>query len=329
MNLIERISEGHAAGQHAVYLLSDADGQIVYVGRTMHLAARLQGHRAASDWWPLVSSGWWLPCADASEARLTERESIARYRPTGNTYDWQTLPAARVTLPDSAVTTLRALYDEAYGTPKGSEQHRRFNGYVWLLRANGWPLAAIGTPLGYTREAIRLRQSQARSIADLPAAPPLPRAANTAKPPARRRLRIRPEIAAHLRQLHAACRSVNGGTAADDPCRQVAVEFTETLAALVIQGVSMSEVARALGIHPYAVRSRLARHGYMDPVPSQAGVVYKGTPAHHLNDHCARGHELAGDNLRLINGDPKRRCCRACERIRVTAYRERQMAGAA
>lgn len=43
--------------------------------------------------------------------------------------------------------------------------------------------------------------------------------------------------------------------------------------------------------------------------------------------HCKRGHELSGDNVRLVfRGNTRMRHCRACQQVRPRPYLERQKA---
>lgn len=320
--LAESIAQG--ASGHVVYLLSAAEGDVIYIGRSGDLPARLRGHSGASDWWPHVASGWWYPCDDIVTARLLERESIARYRPRYNVNDTVEVRPARVSLPSESAEVVASLYREAAGTPRLSTENQRLNGYIWLLRQAGWSLAAIGCPLGFTREAIRRRELDAVPIAGLPSAPRLP-VRIAPERPVRKQLRVRTEIADYLRGLHSSAREVNGGTPADDPRRVASVDLTEALAMLLAQGVTIAEMARALDVHHNAVRARLGRHGYIKRSPSVSGLIYRGEPTHQgPQEQCGRGHLMAGVNLRLVNGDESRRVCRACERMHQAAYRARQ-----
>lgn len=88
---------------------------------------------------------------------------------------------------------------------------------------------------------------------------------------------ITPEVADELRAMHAIARTVCGSTPVDDPKRQVSLEFTEALAVLVEQGVTVYRLAKVLGIGHQAVYSRLARHGYRAPSPSLAHAEYRAT----------------------------------------------------
>lgn len=319
--LASEIAEGHVKGRHAVYLLADENDAHVYIGRTNNVLQRLQSHTTASAWWPQVASGWWMPCANVVEARILERDCIARYTPVGNINDALRLKPARKVLPEATAGALRHLYCAAVGAGKHSDADERLNSYILALHDKGWVLAAIGQPLGFTREAIRLRVARGVRMDDLPFVPDLPPAPIKVKP---KRREIPNSVVAVLRDMHAVARTVNGGTPAGHHSRGTTVAFTELCASLVIDGFTVAEVARAVGVTHFAISSRLARHGWTPPVPSMASQAYKGTPTQHLpepSDRCLRGHPFSDANVRFINGDPHRRICRACERIRVAKYR--------
>jgi len=88
---------------------------------------------------------------------------------------------------------------------------------------------------------------------------------------------VTPEVADELRAMHAIARTVRGSTPIDDPKRKVGEEFTEALAVLVEQGVTVYRLAKVLGIGHQAVYARLARHGYRKAAPSHAHTAYRNT----------------------------------------------------
>ena len=53
------------------------------------------------------------------------------------------------------------------------------------------------------------------------------------------------------------------------------------------------------------------------------GRFYQHRAFRGLSEHCKRGHEMAGDNLRIVRTTGMR-ICRSCENIRCAAYRERK-----
>jgi lambda repressor-like predicted transcriptional regulator len=230
----------------------------------------------------------------------------------------QTLPADFATL----LRQMRAARDP------------RFAATLIVARMNGWTCQSLATALGVSRQAVD--QLVARNsitapgrIPEIPLPPVKPQPET--KPP-RRRLLVNEELAEELRRMQRIAANVNGATPADAPERAVSVEFTAMLNALHEQGVSLKHLAKTLGVRFNSVASRLARHGYRDPYPSQS-VKYLGRPSERASGqqtHCQRGHELAGDNLYVI---PKtgQRICRSCHKARHAAYRarKRQAGGAA
>lgn len=200
----------------------------------------------------------------------------------------------------------------------------RLDAVMELAYANGWTLTAMASALGVTRERIRQRVARATGFVDIPV--PLPPRHQTPPPPPDRRLRLKPELAEQLREMCAVASTVNGGMDVDDPARRVSERFSAQLAAYVEQGVSIYHLAQVLGVTFGAIRSRLVRHGYLPPAPSQAGKpqhIYLNRKVGGQNlTSCQRGHDLTGDNLRV---EPSgRRICRACESRRAAAYYQRR-----
>jgi hypothetical protein len=137
-------------------------------------------------------------------------------------------------------------------------------------------------------------------------------------------------IADDLRAMHAIARTVNGGTPADAPEREVSKRLSAALDALVQQGVSVYRLAQLLGVRHSAITARLGRHGYRALPPSQADDTYKGRGFYeateggaHPQETCDRGHPLYGDNLYVA---PKTgaRGCRECTRRRGREYYQRK-----
>ncbi|MDK1473671.1 hypothetical protein QNO07_09585 [Streptomyces sp. 549] len=90
---------------------------------------------------------------------------------------------------------------------------------------------------------------------------------------------VTPEVAAELRAMQAIAKTVGGHTPLDDPKRQVSRDFTEALAVLVEQGVTVYRLAKILGVRHSTVYARLARHGYRKPSPSTEHKAYRGIRA--------------------------------------------------
>jgi DNA-directed RNA polymerase specialized sigma24 family protein len=208
----------------------------------------------------------------------------------------------------------------------------RFGATLIVARMNGWTCQSLATPLGVSRQAIdqMVSRSTVNVPGKLPDIPLPPRKPQPERKPPRRRLLVNNELAEQLRAMQRTAAKVNGATPADAPERRVSEEFTAHLNSLVLQGVSIKHLAKVLGVQHNAVVSRLARHGYRKPYPSQS-VKYLGRPnekASGEQTHCKHGHELSGDNLYVI---PKTgsRICRACHKARHAAYRERKRLGGA
>jgi predicted GIY-YIG superfamily endonuclease len=58
-------------GQDWVYVVYDADGSCLYVGRTNHPAGRFAGHKRKAEWWTRAVRVTWKQFDDP-EARLIE-----------------------------------------------------------------------------------------------------------------------------------------------------------------------------------------------------------------------------------------------------------------
>jgi hypothetical protein len=140
----------------------------------------------------------------------------------------------------------------------------------------GWTYTALGRLLGVSRQAVEQRVIGADFFPDsaLPAIPPPPR--RPGKPPKvpKRRLTVKPEVADRLREMHAIAKTVNGVTPVDDPARRVSEELSETLAALVEQGVTVYHLSQVLCCTPGGISTRLARHGF----PTAPGYVRQAYP---------------------------------------------------
>ena len=197
-----------------------------------------------------------------------------------------------------------------------------------LTKLNGWTHQSMADALGISRQAVQQKIAKAESsvAGRIPDVPLPPRKLQPEAKPPRRRLLVNDELAERLREMQRVASTVNGATPAEAPERQVSVEFSAHLHALVEQGVSMKHLAKVLGVRYNAVRSRLARQGYMSGPPSQSHVQYLGRPSERvagLQTECKYGHPLSGDNLYVI---PKTgvRVCRACHTARGKAYRERK-----
>jgi hypothetical protein len=306
---------------YGVYELLGADGERLYVGRSGRLSVRLRQHSQSKPWWRDVAYLAWTPCGDYAEAVALENMAIAtgcgRYNIKGTVDHDVDVARAQLTLPPAAAHRLRGLYAMA-DTIDGT---RLADSYMLALREAGWSLQSIATPLGITRERVRQRIPQAARDLDLivPSAPKRQPWKRTKKRP---NAHLGASEARRMRELHALASRLRGGHGEGHPFRVASVQLTEAIAEARMRDVPRREIAEALNVTVDAITMRLKGHGYLTTAPS---MVPFGTPFTQ-KEACRRGHEMRGDNLRLVNGDPSRRVCRACERIRVSAYRSRRAA---
>lgn len=88
---------------------------------------------------------------------------------------------------------------------------------------------------------------------------------------------VTPEVAEELRAMYAIAKTVNGFTPLDDPRRKTSRDFTEALAVLVEQGVSVYRLAQVLDVRHSTVYARLARYGYRKASPSVEHKAHQAT----------------------------------------------------
>lgn len=203
------------------------------------------------------------------------------------------------------------------------ESRERVDSLLANAKTNGWSLVALAEPFGCSREWIRLRVQRSRPMAALPAVP-LPPSHPTPMPAPVRRLRLRDEQIAELREMAEVAARVNGATEPSHPSRRVSENLAAQLASYVAQGLAANYLAGVLGVTPNAINFRLARHGYRSMPPSQKNSTYLNRKVGGRSaSACAQGHDMSGDNLRItVPGGV--RVCRACERTRAAAYRDRK-----
>lgn len=310
-----------------VYVLRDSEGEVIYVGQTIDLGARLRHHRSNQAWGSEIASVETYPMADRCEAELAERQFIADLSPRYNEITYiSTVGSPRQALPEGTADQLRRMLNDAREGGPHSHPDAVLSNFIKLLRVNGWTLAAIGEPLGWTREAVRLREVRGELVGNLPIPPIPPQPRLFLTPPKVRRLRVRPEIADQLRALTEQASLCRATRDRDHPNRQASVELSAMLAALNEQGVTLSELARCCAVTPGAIRLRLARHGYMDPPPSYRDVRFGTRPGGTAKTHCKRGHEFTDDNVYWSPSG--QRNCKACQRQREAAYKARRGAAA-
>lgn len=91
----------------AVYRCFDADGALLYIGRTMHPAKRESLHKNRTPWWSDVARVTYEWCDSTAAARVAEREAIGAEAPRYN----RALNPSRPPdpLPASGIVTARQL----------------------------------------------------------------------------------------------------------------------------------------------------------------------------------------------------------------------------
>lgn len=305
-------------GAWGIYTLRDKDGRVLYIGRTSDLMQRLRSHRAAKwEWWREVRSLEWQPCTDYAEAVIAERVAIET---TPESYN----VSSRKDLGSRPKVKLHPIAAERIEWHYGLQQWDDLYSYAWALHRAGWKQSQIADALAVTRQAVSLWISKAAPDYDLVVPrPPAKTQGRTRKqwPTLRideqRRLR-------ELQELATQCRGWHGD---GHPFREASHDLTDLIVLVVARGVRRQEVADAMGVQMGTVQNRLARHGWMKKAPSLQAFGEVRHAGWEKQAACRRGHPLSGDNLRLVNSDPDRRVCRACERIRTDAYRARKSAG--
>lgn len=329
------IPDEAAPGCFGVYVLYDGADEPLYIGQTRSLYRRILQHKP-QPWWNRVRRLEWVPCETPTEARALKKGLIATYRPNGNQND--TVPLRRQSpqvLPDWIAAKIAELHETevlaGMRHDHAEAERDRLNCYLAALRAAGWRLEPLGLPMSMTRERVRQRIAMAPS-ASTPFGVVAPAPTRKPKPPKRERPSIPPSVLTEMRELQGLARQVNGPTPLDSPLRAASERFTELLAEQHVAGVSIYRIAKQLGVTPRAIRSRLARHGYMDPVGNMPNPKY-GTPwapGGTRAGKCKAGHDLTDpETVRFINGDPKRRVCRLCEARRAAEYYARKKAAVA
>lgn len=145
------------------------------------------------------------------------------------------------------------------------------DGYIRDLRAAGWTLQSIAAASGVTRERVRqivaegtpegFRHKASYTI------PPVPTKPEKAKPVY---VEPSPETLARLLELQENARKVRGN---GKNFRAEAEEYTRLLNhAHTVEGVTLYRLAKRLGVTHGALRYRLVRYGYKQPVSGQSKV---------------------------------------------------------
>lgn len=317
---IDRFAEAVTRGQYGVYQLFDLTGRLLYVGRTSNLAARLAQHAGTQPWWEQVSFGQWTPVDDYAEAVALERASIEADQSLFNYASTVGLRGGLVRVPDDVASELRRLYADTADSD-------RLNTYMRALHDAGWTLASIGIAIGITRERVRQRVALGATDSSVT----VPAYVKPGRTPQRKVwASLSSDEASRMSELHALATKVRGKHGADHPYRQAGEALTEAIVEAKMRGVRNREIAAAVGVTVSAVTMRLKSRGFLTTAPSMPGYGSRGalTGESTRKTHCVHGHEMSGENLRLINGDEARRACRACDREAVRRYQARKKAAA-
>jgi hypothetical protein len=136
-----------------------------------------------------------------------------------------------------------------------------FRANVQALRSAGWTLESMAVATGYTRERIRQisnQPSEADSNLSIPSPP------EKVEPYKRPVLKVSPEVLERLLELKPMAQAVRFDQTKG---RVESEEYTKLIADEVARGVTIYQVAKALGVTNNAIRFRLVRYGYLEPTP--------------------------------------------------------------
>jgi hypothetical protein len=151
------------------------------------------------------------------------------------------------------------------------------NGYIKALREMGWTLEAIAEAVGgKSRERVRQICAEtpvSDAFAAVAAGYPVPEPPYFYTKPARQFVEPSPEILARLLELQPYAQSVRSNSPA---FRAEAEEYTALLnQAHAVDGVTLYRLAKRLGVTHGALRFRLVRYGYKEPVTGSSKVYNK------------------------------------------------------
>jgi transcriptional regulator with XRE-family HTH domain len=147
------------------------------------------------------------------------------------------------------------------------------NAYMKALRERGWTLDSIGAVSGVTRERVRqitagIPMSEALRVAIEGYPIPEPPMYEEKTPASDKYVEPSPETLTRLLELQPFAQQVRSyGT----QYRQEAEEYTWLLNyAHTVEGVTLYRLAKRLGVTHGALRFRLVRYGYKQPVSAQS-----------------------------------------------------------
>lgn len=151
------------------------------------------------------------------------------------------------------------------------------NGYIKALRERGWTLESIAQAVGNkSRERIRQVCAEtpiSEAFEAVITGYPVPEPPFYDDKPAREFVEPSPELLARLLELQPYAQSVRSNSPA---FRAEAEEYTALLNhAHVVEGVTLYRLAKRLGVTHGALRFRLARYGYKQPVTGSSKVYNK------------------------------------------------------
>lgn len=181
------------------------------------------------------------------------------------------MSAKKPPLPDDFAETLRAMH---------TAKDLRLTATIRAARAAGWSAVALGVALGCSHQnvhqmAARTPKHPGFRLPTIPPPPPNPPPSPKPDRRMRKEHKLTPDQIAELRALYAVG-PVRSGTPADSPKRRAGERLAALLAEHRAAGVTVSELAREMGVLRGSIQGRLARHGYQEAPPSMAAKLYRG-----------------------------------------------------
>jgi hypothetical protein len=161
------------------------------------------------------------------------------------------------TLPPEQAARLRLLHAQG--------DHESLKTYIAALRAQQWPLRAIGEPLGLSRSTIHYFERNAKGPKDTSSIPLPERAFEVAgAKTVRWRTHLPPEQRDRLADLAKKARRVRAQTPANSELR-IAADTLDTLIEVYLHRmVPVTEIADAMGVTHRAVTARIERRNETD-----------------------------------------------------------------
>lgn len=148
---------------------------------------------------------------------------------------------------------------------KSNKQAFRAN--IQALCQAGWTAVAVSNALGMTRERVRQIMNYDLDVNPSISIPSPPEKIEREKTSRREVLTPDPDVLERLLELKPIAQSVRF---AHRQGRQETEEYTRLLADEVNRGVSVYQLAKALGVTNNAIRFRLVRYGYLEPTETVA-----------------------------------------------------------